>query len=397
MPQAGPAETRASATTSTSGPDAQPDASLSGFFDAVGGGPLHPAAAQALALSFDPGPHGVWADPRALHGRGRHAHRLADGARDAVAAVLGVRPDEVRFTTSGDTARRAAVVGLAAARHRAGPRVVTSAVEQAAVLDAAAEGEAVIVGVDERGRLDTDAFSTAVLGGAACAAVQLANQEVGTVQDVAALAAICVDARIPLAVDLAAAPGRLPIADVPGDVLAADAGAWGGPAVGVLVVRTGTRWTAPPGLVEAAVPLQVAAAAALVAAEDERATLTPRWRDWTEQVRDAFAAVPDTAVAGDPDPGGRTPGLLAASFLYVDGEDLVGRLDVAGLAVASGSACTSEDRAPSHVLAAMGVLTQGNLRVSMGRWTTEADVQALMAAVPPAVAAIRDRAGMSGR
>ena len=393
MPEAGPAGTRASAHAS----EPAPDALLTGFFDAVGGGPLHPAAAQALSVAYDPGPTGVWADPRALHGRGRQARRLADGAREAVAGVLGVRPDEVRFLASGDAARRAGVLGLAAAHHRAGSRVVTSAVEQVAVLDAAAEaGEPVAVPVDERGRLDPDAFTAAVLGSVACAAVQHANQEVGTVQDLAAAAGVCADARVPLLVDLAAAPGRLAVTGVPGDVLVADARAWGGPALGVLVVRTGTRFAPPPGLPDVPVPVQVAAATALAAAEAERAALAPRWLAWTEQLRDGLAAVPDSVVAGDPDARGRAPGLLAASFLYVDGEDLVGRLDVAGLAVASGSACTSEERAPSHVLAAMGVLTQGNVRVSMGRWTTEADVRALLAALPPAVAAIRERAGMGG-
>ena len=374
-----------------------PTPALSGFFDAVGGGPLHPAAVQALEVGYEAGPAGVWADPRALHTPGRRARRLSDGARDAVAAVLGVRPDEVRFTASGDAARRAAVLGLVAAHHRAGPRIVTSAIEQAVVLDAAAEaGQAVAVPVDERGRLDLDAFTTAVLGGAACAAVQAANQEVGTAQELAAITDVCADARVALVTDVAAAPGRRPIAELPGDVLVADARAWGGPALGVLVVRTGSRWQAPPGLVEAPVPLQVAAAAALTAAEQERPALAPQWELWTEQLRDGFGSVPDAVVAGDPDPAGRAPGLLAASFLYVDGEDLVGRLDVAGLAVASGSACTSEERTPSHVLSAMGVLTQGNVRVSMGRWTTQADVDALLAAMPPAVAAIRERHGMAG-
>ncbi|HVU72128.1 MAG TPA: aminotransferase class V-fold PLP-dependent enzyme, partial [Mycobacteriales bacterium] len=201
MPPAGPAETRAPGTP---GSAAEQDG-LRGFFDAVGGGPLHPLAAQALQVGYDAGSTGVWADPRALHGRGRHARRLADGAREAIAGVLGVRPDEVRLTGSGDVARRTAVVGLAAARHRAGSRVVTSAVEQAAVLDAAGEaGQAVAVAVDERGHLDLDAFTAAVLGGTACAAVQHTNREVGTVQDLAAVAAVCGEARVPLVVDLAA-------------------------------------------------------------------------------------------------------------------------------------------------------------------------------------------------
>jgi cysteine desulfurase len=188
--------------------------------------------------------------------------------------------------------------------------------------------------------------------------------------------------------------GRIEIPHGLGDIVVADAAAWGGPGLGVIAVRTGTRFTPPVARYEPPVPVLAAAAASLVAAEAERAELAAAWRTWDDHLRIALLAIADTDVAGPPSAAERLPGIVSASFLYLDGEGLVEALSVHGLSVASGSACTAEDRAPSHVLAAMGLLTQGNARVSFGRWTTRADVERLVAVLPGVVAELRARAGV---
>ena len=374
--------------------------------DAASGVPLHPVARQALLAALDDG----WADPARLYGSARRARLLLDGAREAVAGVLGVRPDEVAFPTSGTQAAHLAVLGGLAGRRRAGDRFVHSAVEHSCVLHAAerhvaAGGTAEAVGVDRLGRVDADAFARAVrTPGTAVASLMTANHEVGTVQPVAAVAAACADAGVPLHVDAAQSVGRVA---VPGgwSLLSASAHKWGGPAgVGVLVVRAGTRWVSPlpaderergrvPGVEN--VPAVVAAAAALLAREAEREAEAARLRRLVDLVRERVAAtVPDVEVVGDPT--GRLPHMVTFSCLYVDGEALLGELDRLGFAVSSGSSCTSSTVTPSHVLEAMGVLTHGNVRVSMHRDTTEEDVLRFLDALPRLVADLRASAGVAG-
>jgi len=180
-------------------------------------------------------------------------------------------------------------------------------------------------------------------------------------------------------------------------LLSADARTWGGPSgVGVLVVRTGTRWRSPlPGGAREDVldlPSVVAAAVGLQATCAEAAGEDARLRPLVDRLRARVAAtVPDVEVVGDP--GDRLPHLLTFSCLYVDGEALLQALDREGFAVSSGSSCTSSTLEPSHVLVAMGVLTSGNVRVSLHRGTTEDDVERFLAVLPRVVAEVRRSAG----
>ena len=136
----------------------------------------------------------------------------------------------------------------------------------------------------------------------------------------------------------------------------------------------------------------LAAAAALQAVVAERDAVSARQRALVDRLRVGVATIPDTDVVGDPD--ARLPHLVTFSFLYVDGEAIVTELDRRGFAVASGSACTASALEPSHVLAAMGALTHGNVRVSVGRDTTEDDIDRLLAVLPDVVARIREDAGL---
>lgn len=367
--------------------------------DNGGRAPWHPIAREALLQALEDG----WADPRRLHAEGRRAARLLDGAREAVAAVLGARTEEVRFTHSHTTALHRAVLAGAAGRRRAGSRIVVGATERAAVLHAAAAaGERESVGVDGVGRVDEGAFAAAVARpGTALAALQHANGEVGTTQPIEQAHDAARAAGVPLLVDAGASLGHTRVPDS-WDLLAADPADWGGPAgVGVLAARGLVRlpdvgpedpepW-APGGV---SVPLAFASAVALEAVQADLAAADVRRRDLVNRIRAAVSVVPDVEVVGDPE--ARLPHVVTFSFLYVDGEALVTELDREGFAVGSGSACTASTLEPSHVLAAMGVLTHGNVRIALDRATSEADVEGFLQALPTAVARVRETLGVRG-
>ncbi|WP_067497896.1 cysteine desulfurase family protein [Actinoplanes sp. TFC3] len=370
------------------------------YLDAASAAPLHPVARQALLAALDDG----WADPDRLYAAGRRAQQLRDAATATVAQCLGVRPDELTFLPSGTAAVHAAVLGGLAGRARAGKTLVHSAIEHSAVLHAAARhGDAREVGVDRLGRLDLDAWDAGVRQpGTALASLISASHEAGTLQPVAAAAQMCADAGVPLHVDAAQSLGRSAVP--PGwSLLSASARKWGGPAgVGLLVVRKGTRWLSPypgddlhrPGPQGPLnLPGVIAAAASLRAVLGEAQAEEKRLFRETEKIRERVKeTVPDVEIVGDP--VGRLPHLVTFSCLYVDGEALLHALDRQGFAVSSGSSCTASTLRPSHVLEAMGVLSHGNVRVSLHRGTTSTDVDRFLAVLPGVVARIRQEAGM---
>ncbi|GAA4451167.1 cysteine desulfurase family protein [Phytohabitans houttuyneae] len=369
---------------------------MQAFFDAAAGAPLHPVARQALLAALDDG----WADPGKLYTQARRARQLLDAARAATAEILGVRDDELAFAPDGTAAARLAVAGARIGRRRVGSAVVHSAIEHSAVLHAAADG-GVSVPVDRLGRLDLDAWRDAVGGGGvALAALISASHEVGTLQPVAEAAEACAAHGVPLYVDAAQSVGRVPVPDG-WSLLTASARKWGGPAgVGLLVVRKGTRWVSPypqDGGRDTGrdLPAIVAAAAALRAVAAEQAAEAARLAPLVDRIRTTVAAtVPDVEVVGDPD--ARLPHLVTFSCLYVDGEALLHALDRQGFAVSSGSSCTSSTLHPSHVLEAMGVLSHGNVRVSLHRQSTAAKVDRFLAELPGIVADLRAEAGVVG-
>ncbi|WP_312034171.1 aminotransferase class V-fold PLP-dependent enzyme [Actinoplanes sp. TBRC 11911] len=369
------------------------------YLDAATAAPLHPVAREALLAALADG----WADPVRLYAAGRRAQQLAEAARAAFAEALAVRPDEISLWPSGTAAAQAAVLGGRAGRARQGDTLVHSAIEHSAVLHAARTGKAVEVPVDRLGRIDLDAWDRAVSApGTALASLISASHEVGTLQPVAAAAGYCAEAGVPLFVDAAQSIGH---AEVPAgwSLLSASAHKWGGPpGVGVLVVRKGVRWISPfpqddlyrpgaPGAVD--LPAVVAAAASLRAVLGEASSVAARQTALVARIRERVAAtVPDVEVVGDPDR--RLPHLVTFSCLYVDGEALLHALDRRGFAVSSGSSCTASTLRPSHVLEAMGVLSHGNVRVSLHRDTTAEEVDRFLAVLPGLVAEIRAEAGM---
>lgn len=372
------------------------------YFDAASAAPLHPVARQALLASLDEG----WADPARLYREGRRARMLLDAAREAAAEAVGCRADELTFTSSGTQAVHTGMAGALAGRRRVGRHLIVSAVEHSSVLHSAedweaAGGEVTTVAVDRAGAVPAGAYEAAVRPDTALACLQSANHEVGTEQPVAEVAEACRAAGVPLLVDAAQSLGWAAVAG-PWSLLAASAHKWGGPSgVGLLAVRKGVRFAVQGPLDEREsgraagfenLPAIVAAAASLRAARAEAAQEAARLRELTERIR---ARVPqlvtDVEVVGDP--VRRLPGVVTFSCLYVDGETLLHELDRAGFSVSSGSSCTSSTLTPSHVLRAMGVLSEGNVRVSLPVGTLAEDVDRFLSVLPGAVAAVREKLG----
>ncbi|WP_329188497.1 cysteine desulfurase/sulfurtransferase TusA family protein [Streptomyces sp. NBC_01428] len=372
------------------------------YFDAASAAPLHPVARQALQASLDEG----WADPARLYREGRRARLLLDAAREAAADAVGCRPDELTFTTSGTRAVHSGIAGALAGRRRVGGHLIVSAVEHSSVLHSAEShevsgGTATRIPVDRTGRVSPSAYAEALRADTALACLQSANHEVGTEQPVAEVAQVCRGAGVPLLVDAAQSLGW---GRVEGDwsLLTASAHKWGGPSgVGLLVVRKGARF-APQGPADEResgrapgfenIPAVVAAAASLRAVRAEAEREAARLRELTERIRVRVPGlVPDVEVVGDP--VRRLPGIVTFSCLYVDGETLLHELDRVGFSVSSGSSCTSSTLTPSHVLKAMGVLSEGNVRVSLPPGTPEDEVERFLAALPDTVAAVREKLG----
>lgn len=386
---------------------APPTSGVRRYLDHGSSEPLHPAAAAALTAAVESG----WADPLRLHNEARNARLLVDNARQVVAESLGVREDEVSFTSSGTAAVHQGLLGLLRGRARTSRVLAHSAVEHSAVFGAArwwtaqhSDAAVRTLPVDGGGRVHPDVHPDVQTGvhpdargsGIGVLALQQANPEVGTVQPVAEVARAVPD--VPLFVDACAAAARIELPDG-WSAAALSAHKWGGPAgVGILLVRKGTRWRAPfptddridervSGFEN--VPAVLAAAAALQARVAERSHLNRHHEQLSASLRAALTTIADVEVHGDPEH--RLPHLVSFSCLYVDGEALVTELDRRGFAVASGSACTASALEPSHVLVAMGALTHGNARVTFGPHSTVEDVDELGAVLPEVVETLRSR------
>ncbi|MEU6815220.1 aminotransferase class V-fold PLP-dependent enzyme [Streptomyces sp. NPDC046860] len=373
------------------------------YFDVASGAPLHPVARQALLAALDEG----WADPGRLHRQGRRARVLLDAAREAAAEMAGCRADELVFTSSGTRAVHDGIAGATAGRRRVGRHLIVSAVEHSSVLRSAEafedEGGSVTrVGVSRAGAVDASEYAAALRTDTALACLQSANHEVGTVQPVAEVAEACRAAGVPLLVDAAQSLGWGPVPEG-WSLLTASARKWGGPAgVGLLVVRKGVRFAARGPRQEGRpgrpaefgnIPAIVASVAALRAVRAEADAEAVRLRTLTERIRaEVPRSVPDVEVVGDP--ARRLPGIVTFSCLYVDGEVLLHELDRAGFSVSSGSSCTSDTLTPSHVLKAMGVLSEGNVRVSLPSGVAAEEVERFLDVLPGAVAGVRAQLGV---
>jgi cysteine desulfurase len=369
------------------------------YLDAASTTPLHPRARAALLEALD-----GFGDPSRLYGRGRRARMLLDRSREQLAAAVGAAPEELVLTSGGTEAANLAVTGLArAARRRR--HLVVSAVEHTSVLAPAralaGQGfEVTEVGVDTTGRVDPEELAAAVRDDTLLVCLQHANHEVGTIQPVREAAALAHERGALLLVDACQTIGRLPVdmAELGADLLVASGHkAYGPPGTGFLVVSGRARLR--PVLVgdererrRRAGMENLPGAAAMAAAVTARVAEAPAEQDrmaaLAGRLLAGLAEIPEVVVHGDP--AWRLPHLVAFSVLYIEGEALLLLLDGAGIAVHSGSSCTADTQEPSHVLAAMGAITHGSVRVSFLADATEADVDRLLEVLPAAVADLRE-------
>jgi len=386
------------------------------YLDHAATTPLLGSARAAMSAQLD-----ELGNASSLHGPGRRARRVVEESREAVAAAFGCRPGEVVFTAGGTEADNLAVKGLYWSRRDADParrRIVASPVEHHAVLDPLQwlvehEGaEVTWLPVDRLGRVDASDVSAAIAadpGSVAFVTVMWANNEVGTVQPVADLAAAAHAFGIPVHTDAVQAAGQLPVDFVASgvDALTVTGHKIGGPlGVGALVLRRGLEITPVlhGGGQERDVrsgTLDVPALAGFAAAATEVAGDRPQRCARIARLRDTLvdgvrAAVPDAVLNGDPDPDGRLPGNAHFSFPGCEGDSLLLLLDARGIACSTGSACSAGVAQPSHVLLAMGAdesTARASLRFSLGHTSTAADVDEVVAAIGPVVQRAR-RAGL---
>ena len=367
------------------------------YLDHASTSPTRPLAVEAMLPWFS-----AVADPGRVHSEG-HASRVAvEVAREQVGTLLGARSREVVFT-SGATESIVTATWMATER---GDHVVVPAVEHSAVREASARHRVTEVGVDGRGRVDPDEVLAAVEPDTALVHLQWGNHEVATLQPVAEVVARCRERGVLTHVDAAMAAGHVPVdfRALGADLVSVSAHKLGGPpGVGALLVRRGLRLR--PLLVggdqERArragyenVPAIVGfgAVAEHLAGEGTLDAEAAEARRLLDRVLAADLG-PGVEVLGDPDPAGRLPQLVCLSVAGVEAEPVLLGLDQAGVAVHSGSSCTSESLEPSPVLEAMGVDASRSLRVSVGWSSTEEDVDAFSAALPRVVAGLQALAG----
>lgn len=364
------------------------------YLDHASTSPLRPEARQALveALSAPGG------DPGRLHAEGLESRVRLETAREQVATMVGARPREVVFT-SGATEAIAAVCWGAAGR---GDHQVLTAVEHSAVAAAASRhGPTTVVAVDRQGRVDPDAVLAAVRPETSVVHVQWGNHEVGTIQPVAAVVAAAKERSVLVHVDAAQAAGRVPVdlRALGADLVSLSGHKWGAPAgTGALLVRRGLRLdpllvgsdqerARRAGLEPVATLAGLGAAAAALAEDGRLDAEATEARRLTDRVLAAVGDLEGVRVHGDP--VDRLPHLVCLGFDDVEPQAVLLGLDQAGIACHSGSACSSEALEPSPTLAAMGVDALRSLRVSVGWSSTDADVDALVTALPEVLAGLR--------
>lgn len=366
------------------------------------------------------------------HEMGREARAAVDGAREVFAATIGATPREIVFTSGATESANLAILGAAArsrggATNATGGHVVTIATEHHAVLDPIEhlerEGMAVTrlpvdpqtVGQGMPGRVSPAAVAAALRPDTFLVSVLLANNEIGVVQDVAAIAAVVHDRDAILHVDCAQAVGRMPVdMDAIGaDLASFSAHKFHGPkGVGALYVRRRGRAVRVAPLVFGGgqergmrsgtldVPGIVGLAAAARLAHDERAADVDRIRPLRDRLWAGLAArIPGIAINGPAldaaDAGGRPLRLvnnLNVRVPGVDGQTLLATLADAGLALSSGSACSSENPRPSHVLLALGLdedEARASLRFGLSRFTTAAEIDTAVERIATGVARLR--------
>jgi cysteine desulfurase len=375
------------------------------YFDHSATTPVLPEAAQAM-IKFLSDSYG---NPSSLYETGQAAKRELEKARETVARLLGAAdPKEIVFTAGGTEADNLAIKGTAQAKARKGNHIVTSTIEHPAVLEPLRylqkQGfNVTYVPVDSQGIVDPAEVAAAITDQTILVSVMMANNVIGTIQPIREIGRYTKERGVAFHTDAVQAVGNTPlnVEDLGVDMLAISGHKFHGPkGVGALYLRKGTRITPlvhgggqergkrsgtenVPGIIGMAAALEI-----VEAEREEKAARLSKLRD--ALVERVLALVEKSAYLGHPVK--RLPGNACFSFKFIEGESVVLHLDMAGIAASSGSACASHSLEPSHVILAMGhsvVDAHGSLRITMGRTTTQEQVDKLIEVLPGIISRLR--------
>ncbi len=374
------------------------------YFDHAATTPPRPEVIEAMLPYYQD----KWGNPSSLHSSGREAAAGMDTAREQVASLLGSFPEEIIFTSGGTEADNQAVIGIGIAYEKKGDHIITSTIEHHAILHVAEFLErrglkVTYLPVDSTGLVDPEDVRSAITDKTILVSVMHANNEIGTVQPITEIGAICREREVLFHTDAVQSVGHLPInvRQMNVDLLSLSGHKLYGPkGVGALFVRKGVRITPllhggghergrrsstenVPGIVGLG-------EACRLAAQDMNWEIEHNSALRDRLIKEVLARVPDSILTGHPTR--RLPNNASFCARYIEGESMLLSLDFEGIFASSGSACTSGSLDPSHVLLAIGLpheIAHGSLRLSVGRGNTMEDVDHFLKVFPPIVERLR--------
>jgi cysteine desulfurase len=382
------------------------------YLDYAATTPVHPEVVKAMLPYFTE----HFGNPSSLHTIGQEAKKAVDEARAEVARALGAKPEEIIFTSGGSESDNYAIKGVASALKHKGNHIITSKIEHHAVLEPCHFLEKngydiTYLPVDTYGMVDPDDLKRAITDKTILVSIMHANNEIGTIQPIAEISKICKSKGVYLHTDAVQSFGSLDtkVNTLGVDLLALSAHKFYGPkGVGVLYIRTGTRinslihggsqeWNKRasthnvPGIVGLGKATHLAQKE-----KNERVKHSTSLRD--KLIKSIINTIEDVKLNGHPEK--RLPNNCHFIIRYVEGESMLLRLNALGIAVATGSACSSGSLEPSHVLLAIGLSpedTHGSLRMTLGRLTTEDDIDYVLEHLPKVVDELRKMSAVGGK
>lgn len=350
----------------------------------------------------------VYGNPSSMHGFGQESNKAMEEARKTIADILGVEASELVFTASGTESDNMAIRGVARAYKRRGNHIITSCIEHPAVRntckDLEKEGyEVTYLSVDENGLVDLEELKAAIKRETILITVMHANNEIGTIQPIEEIAKIANEKKIVFHTDAVQSAGKLRLKpkEMGIDLLTISGHKFYGPkGMGLLYIKQGTRLgkvitgggqerkrrpgtSDVPGIVGMATALKAA-----VAHQDEECKRLSELRDYFEE--ELVKKVPEIVINAKGAP--RLPGTSSVTFKYLEGESILLSLNYKGIAVSSGSACSSDDLQASHVLLGIGIpveFAHGTIRFSLGKYNTREEIDYVLAELPPIIERLR--------
>jgi len=374
------------------------------YLDNAATTPTDPRVLQAMLPCFTE----IYGNPSSLHAFGQTAKHLVEEARKTVASFIEASPEEIIFTSGGTEGNNTVIEGIAHARREKGNHIITSKTEHHSILEAChfleKEGfEVTLIPVNEYGLVDPDDIRKAITGKTILISIMHANNEIGTIQPLTEISKIARENGIYFHTDAVQTFGHFPISvnELQIDLLSASAHKLYGPkGIGILYVRKGTRIEPilrggdqekrrrasthnVPGIVGLGKAVELAKEE--IVNEIEKLTVLRNML-----IDGILTKIEHSRLNGHPSQ--RLPNNVNISFSYVDGESMLLKLDMEGIACSTGSACTSSNLEPSHVLSAIGLpleLAHGSLRFSLGRQTTEDNIRYILEVLPGIISKLR--------